>query len=82
MGGHERLADYLRTEGVEYTVRQHAEAYTAQEVAAADHIPGHLFMKVVMVFADDGLAMLCMPTCPDRTGSGWLLMYPVACCVA
>lgn len=61
MGGHERLAEFLQTEGVEFTVREHAEAYTAQEVAAADHIPGHLFVKVVMVFADDELAMLCMP---------------------
>jgi Ala-tRNA(Pro) deacylase len=65
MGGHERLADYLQTEGVEFTVRQHTEAYTAQEVAAADHIPGHLFLKVVMVFADESLVMLCMPAPHD-----------------
>ena len=61
MGGHERLADYLQTEGVEFTVRQHADAYTAQDVAHVDHIPGQLFLKVVMVLADDQLAMLCMP---------------------
>jgi Ala-tRNA(Pro) deacylase len=61
MGGHEKLADYLQTEGVEFVIRQHPEAYTAQEVAHVDHIPGHLFVKVVMVFADEQLAMLCMP---------------------
>jgi Ala-tRNA(Pro) deacylase len=61
MGGHERLAEFLQTEGVQFTVREHAEAYTAQEVAAADHVPGHSFVKVVMVLADDELAMLCMP---------------------
>ena len=61
MGGHERLANYLQTEGVQFTVRQHPEAYTAQEVAHVDHVPGQMVLKVVMVFADDKLAMLCLP---------------------
>jgi Ala-tRNA(Pro) deacylase len=61
MTGHERLAEYLQEQGVEFSTRVHPEAFTAQEVAAAEHVPGHRFVKVVMVKAGDSLAMLCLP---------------------
>ncbi len=40
---------------------RHPEVYTAQEVAAAQHISGNQLAKVVMVRADDEMAMLLLP---------------------
>jgi len=61
MRGQERLAEYLQEQGVEFSTRIHPEAYTAQEVAASEHVPGQMFVKVVMVKAGDSLAMMCLP---------------------
>lgn len=61
MGGQEKLAGYLQAQGVEFSIREHPEAFTAQEVAGADHVPGQEFVKVVIVNADDNLVMLCVP---------------------
>ncbi len=61
MKGQQRLAEYLQRQGVEFSSKVHPEAYTAQEVAASEHVPGYEFVKVVMVKGDDGLAMMCLP---------------------
>ena len=57
----ERLEAYLREQQVPYAVRHHRPAYTAQDVAATEHILGKLMAKVVIVFADDALVMLVLP---------------------
>ena len=57
----QRLEGYLRERGVAYVSHHHAMAVTAQEVAAVEHVPGKMFAKTVMVFADDELAMLVLP---------------------
>jgi Ala-tRNA(Pro) deacylase len=57
----ERLESYLREHKVPFTVVKHAEAFTAQEVAAAQHVSGHHVAKVVMVWADRSLTMLVLP---------------------
>lgn len=56
-----KLEDYLREHGVPYGGHHHARAITAQEVAAVEHVPGEMFAKTVMVFADGELAMLVLP---------------------
>src|SRR5204863_9349700 len=56
-----RLKEYLDREGVRYTSESHPTAYTAQEVAAAAHIPGKQFAKTVMVKLDCKLAMVVLP---------------------
>ena len=61
----ERLEAYLRDNKVPFQIIHHPLAYTAQEVAAAEHIPGKMLAKVVMVFADGKLAMLALPA-PHR----------------
>jgi Ala-tRNA(Pro) deacylase len=61
MRGRERLEAYLREQGVRYEVTPHAEAYTAQEVAAAEHVPGRQFAKVVIAEADGKHVMLVLP---------------------
>jgi Ala-tRNA(Pro) deacylase len=65
MGCKEELEGYLRENKVAFQVQHHAVAYTAQEVAAAEHVPGRMLAKVVMVFGDDQLAMLVLPA-PSR----------------
>jgi Ala-tRNA(Pro) deacylase len=61
MRGRERLEAYLREHGVRYEITPHAEAYTAQEVAATEHVPGRQFAKVVIVEADGKHVMLVLP---------------------
>ncbi len=57
----ERLEAYLREQKVPYDVQEHATAYTAQEVAASESIPGKIVAKTVLVFADATLTMLVVP---------------------
>ena len=54
----ERLESYLRENGVAHQSQHHPTAYTAQAVAATEHVSGNLLAKVVMVIADGRLAML------------------------
>jgi Ala-tRNA(Pro) deacylase len=61
MGCRDRLEDYLRENGVPFEVQHHPMAITAQEVAAAEHVPGKMLAKVVMVSADGEMAMLSLP---------------------
>jgi Ala-tRNA(Pro) deacylase len=55
------LREVLEGKKVPYTVHSHPTAYTAQEIAALEHVRGHAFAKVVMVKADGRLVMLVLP---------------------
>lgn len=59
--GKERLEAYLRDAGVQFEAHTHPPAYTAQEVAEVEHVPGVTVAKVVMVVADGDLAMTVLP---------------------
>lgn len=61
----ERLQAYLIDHDVPFEVQGHARAFTAQTVAAADHVRGREMAKVVMAFADGRLCMLVVPA-PER----------------
>lgn len=61
MGAKEELEKYLKDNGVAFEEMVHAEVYTAQEIAAAQHIPGQQLAKVVMVNADGEMVMLVLP---------------------
>lgn len=61
MGCRERLEGYLRKEEVPFQTQHHSRVFTAQEVAAAEHVPGKMLAKVVMVFADEDMVMLSLP---------------------
>lgn len=61
MGCKEELEAYLRENKVPFQVQHHAVAYTAQEVAAAEHIPGRILAKVVVLLGDGKLSMLVLP---------------------
>jgi Ala-tRNA(Pro) deacylase len=56
-----RLESYLRDQQVDYSVQHHPPAFTAQAVAASEHLPAMLMAKVVVVVADETLAMLVLP---------------------
>ncbi len=57
----DKLRDYLKSEGVEFETITHPPAYSAQELAAIEHIKGRFHAKVVMAFAGDQLVMLVLP---------------------
>jgi Ala-tRNA(Pro) deacylase len=57
----ERLETYFREHGVSFEVQEHRPAYTAQKVAASEHVPGRMFAKVVIAQADGDLVMLVLP---------------------
>lgn len=56
-----KLKDFLDADGVRYTVLTHSPAFTAQEVAAAQHVPGKEFAKVVMVKGRERFLMAVLP---------------------
>src|SRR5581483_6573468 len=57
-----KLQEYLEAHHVNYEVLNHRIAYTAQETAAVQHIPGREVAKVVMVKKeDDSPVMLVLP---------------------
>ncbi len=61
MACRDRLEAYLCENGVPFEVQHHPRAITAQEVAAAEHVPGKMLAKVVMVSADGEMVMLSLP---------------------
>lgn len=57
-----KLQEYLDQHGIKYQVVTHSLAYTAQEVARYQHIPGKQVAKVVMVKKQSGRpVMLVLP---------------------
>jgi Ala-tRNA(Pro) deacylase len=56
-----RVKEFLDQENVPYTHQVHRTAYTAQEVAAEEHIPGNMVAKTVILKSEDGYAMGVLP---------------------
>ena len=52
-----RLKEKLDEAKIPYEVYTHALAYTAQEIAARQHVSGNELAKVVMIEADEQLVM-------------------------
>lgn len=61
------LSQYLERNRAQYSVFTHPVAYSAQEQAAAAHVPGNEWAKAVVCFADDRpiLAVLPAPLAVD-----------------
>ncbi|MFO7959187.1 MAG: YbaK/EbsC family protein [Candidatus Brocadiia bacterium] len=55
------VESYLKDKGVQYEVIPHEQAFTAQEVAAAEHVTGHKFAKTVIAKSGDNAYMLVLP---------------------
>lgn len=56
-----RLKAFLDEYQVRYVAMSHSSAYTAQEIAAASHIPGKALAKTVMIKVDGGMKMAVLP---------------------
>src|SRR6266545_4411464 len=57
----EEICAYLDQNRVAYTHTVHPIAYTAREVAAAEHLPPREVAKTVVIAADSGYQMLVLP---------------------
>ncbi len=57
----EKLQDHLAANGVSFELEQHKVAYTAQDLAAAEHISGKRVAKVVVAMVDGQMVMLVLP---------------------
>jgi Ala-tRNA(Pro) deacylase len=56
-----KLISYLNEKKVPYEILHHPEAFTAQTIAAAEHVKGRHHAKVVMVKSDDKHLMTVLP---------------------
>jgi len=57
----ERLRSFLESHSVEYSVTAHPRAYTAREVAVAEHLPPRELAKTVVLFSDGEYLMVVIP---------------------
>lgn len=57
----DQLKQYLDREHVKYVTIAHSPAYTAQEVAAAAHVPGGEMAKTVLVKLNGKVMMAVLP---------------------
>ena len=55
------IAKFLKEAGVAFQLRKHQEAYTAQEMAAAEHITGDAVAKPVVVHAGKKHVLCVLP---------------------
>jgi Ala-tRNA(Pro) deacylase len=56
-----KLQEYLDSNHIRYVSIKHSPAFTAQEIAAAAHIPGEDVAKTVVVKLDGEMAMVVLP---------------------
>jgi len=58
-----QITNYLEQHNVHYQLRSHKPAFTAQQIAAEEHIPGMYVAKPVVVQADGKYYMCVLPAC-------------------
>ncbi|HUP04946.1 MAG TPA: YbaK/EbsC family protein [Bryobacteraceae bacterium] len=57
----DRLRAFLESHQAEFTLTIHPKAFTAREVAAAEHLPAREVAKTVVVFGDGAYQMVVIP---------------------
>jgi Ala-tRNA(Pro) deacylase len=60
---HTRLQSFLDQLGATYRVSHHDTAYTAQDLAMTEHVPGRQVIKPVLVQADGQFVLCALPAC-------------------
>jgi len=55
------VKEFLAESGVAFEVVPHEEIFTAQEVAAAEHVPGATFAKTVLLRGSERVYMMVLP---------------------
>jgi Ala-tRNA(Pro) deacylase len=58
-----RVAEYLQEKGISFETSEHRAAFTAQQMAAEEHVPGMNVAKPVIVKADNKFYMAVLPAC-------------------
>lgn len=58
-----RLREFLELHEVDFKHTVHPPAYTAREVASAEHLPLREVAKVVIILAETGYQMVVLPAC-------------------
>jgi Ala-tRNA(Pro) deacylase len=58
-----KTEEFLLDKGVVFKHHQHKPAYTAQELAAEEHVTGRQVAKTVIVKADDRFVLCVLPAC-------------------
>ena len=56
-----QLREFLDRNNVKYVTMIHSASFTAQEIAAAAHVPGKELAKTVVLKLDGGMAMAVLP---------------------
>lgn len=56
-----KLKEFLDKEKIKYVSIVHSAAFTAQEIAASAHVPGHALAKTVIVHLDGKPVMAVLP---------------------
>ena len=56
-----RLQAFLAQHRIPFTVKQHPLAYTAQEIAASQHVSGKQLAKCVVAITDSGACLAVLP---------------------
>jgi Ala-tRNA(Pro) deacylase len=56
-----KLEAFLQQQGVGYEKHAHTIAYTSQQLAQAEHVPGYIVAKPVIVKGGAGFAMCVLP---------------------
>jgi len=57
----ERVRSFFDSHQAEFSVSTHPNAFTAREVAAAEHLPAREVAKTVVIFGDGGYHMVVIP---------------------
>ncbi len=58
-----KVVEFLDSKGVHYEMSQHRPTFTAQQMAAEEHVPGMAVAKPVVVKADTTYYLCVLPAC-------------------
>ncbi len=61
MTASKKIIQFLDENNIKYEVLEHAAAYTAQEIAGKQHVPGRQVIKSVIVKIDGKVVMCVLP---------------------
>jgi Ala-tRNA(Pro) deacylase len=56
-----KVDEFLNQKGVKFARMKHPVAFTAQEIAAEQHVPGRMMVKTVVVKADEHFYLAVLP---------------------
>ena len=58
-----KVVEFLETNSAKYEVTRHQPTYSAQQMAAAEHVSGRVVAKPVLIKADGKYYMCVLPAC-------------------